>query len=420
MLFVSTRNTKNNKKTLSYAIQTGLADDGGLFIPETFPHFNPSDFPETLTYPLLCQRILEPFFAKDPLENKLPQLCQEAFNFKIPLKPLSSSTYLLELFHGPTLSFKDFGARFLANCLSTLTEQNTTIIVATSGDTGSAVAAAFHNKPKTNVIILFPNNKISSRQQQQITCWGDNIQCFAVNGSFDDCQRMVKASFKNRALTNVLCTANSINIGRLLPQVAYYAHASLALFRKHGVKTNFVVPSGNFGNVTAAFWAKKMGFPILAIRIATNANHALQDFLKTGTFTPHKSIQTLANAMDVGNPSNFERLQNLFPDYTQFKNAIKNLCVSNAQIEQAIQSVFAKYKTIICPHTATAYWMREQRNEEGIWAIVSTAHPCKFETIIEPIIHQNVPVDSNLLSMLQKKSTFTQIKPNIGSLRPYL
>lgn len=417
MRYISTRNSSLTF-TLSEAILQGLAPDGGLFIPEEMPRIDFHDFISIATYPLLCQKILEPFFANDLLASQLERLCQQAFNFSVPITRLDENTFMLELFHGPTLSFKDFGARFLAACLNAMTKKKLTIMVATSGDTGSAVAAAFYKVPNIDVIVLFPEHKISAKQQQQITCWDQNVRAFSVQGTFDDCQRLVKQAFadpwwqKHRQL----CTANSINIGRLLPQICYYAYASLEFYQQQKVSINFIVPSGNLGNVTAAFWAKKMGFPIDKIIIATNANKVLPDYLASGIYQPRPSITTLANAMDVGNPSNFERLTNLFPEFTKFKEEVAAYAVSDEEITQTIKHLFELRNITICPHTATAYRVRPQLPNDPTM-IVSTAHPCKFDNIIEPIIQHPVPMHPSLKEMMHRESHYTVIAPELNLLR---
>jgi threonine synthase len=250
MYFISTRN-KDIRKTLSQAIQSGLADDGGLFVPEYFPQVDLQKFIPDLMYPEFAKKILHTFFLNDPLDEKLLQLCNDAFMFPIPLKKLNSNTFILELFHGPTSSFKDFGARFLAECLNVISEgQKTTIMVATSGDTGSAVASAFYKKLNINVIILYPDKKISERQQHQITCWDNNILALAVDGTFDDCQNLVKNAFQDQWCKKHwhLSSANSINIGRLLPQIIYYAYSSLKFYHQYKIFPSFIVPTGNLGN----------------------------------------------------------------------------------------------------------------------------------------------------------------------------
>ena len=419
MHYITTRNS-SKKYTLSQAMLAGLAPDGGLFIPETFPSFDLTQFNNELSYPDFCYHLLKPFFADDLLEGKLEAICHQAFNFPLPTEALEGSTYIMELFHGPTLSFKDFGARFLAGCLNELAENKTTIMVATSGDTGSAVASAFHKMSNIDVIVLFPKGQVSERQQQQITCFGDNVNAFAVEGNFDDCQRMVKAAFTDPDFEHKnLCTANSINIGRLLPQICYYAYTSLNLSQQQNRKINFVVPSGNFGNVTAAFWAKKIGFPIDKIHIAVNANRVLADYRETGNFNPRPSIQTLANAMDVGNPSNFERLKMLFSSHDEFKKSVEVTSASDNQIKETIKTMHTRHGVIVCPHTATACFAREQL-KDGPWVIAATADPCKFETIVEPLIDKIVPVTSTLNEMLSKKSQFTVIEASLELITQHL
>lgn len=416
MQYHSTRNQAPTS-SLSNAILSGLAPDGGLYVPVTLPKLTITDFDTTLTYPEFAHQLLQAFFANDPLAAILPELCQTAFNFEVPLNEIHKDTFILELFHGPTLSFKDFGARFLAECMTELaTQQAVTIMVATSGDTGSAVAAAFHQKPNIRVIVLFPNGKITERQEKQITCWGDNVTAYAVEGSFDDCQHLVKSAFaENNERFGHLSTANSINIARLLPQMTYYAYWSLQYFKQHQQKPGFIVPSGNYGNVTAAFWAKAMGFPIADIVLATNANCVIEDYLTSGKFTPRKSIQTLANAMDVGNPSNFERLQDLFGNYETFKKNVMAYSVTDEQIKQTIAFYHEKYNYLICPHTATACYVQQQL-KPGPWIIVATADPCKFETIIEPIIKQPVSIAPQLIALLKKPNKKIHIKPDLTNI----
>jgi len=403
MYFISTRN-KDIRKTLSQAIQRGLAEDGGLFIPEYLPKVNLQQFTPDLTYPEFAQKILHIFFLNDPLDEKLLQLCNDVFMFPIPLKKLNNNTFILELFHGPTSSFKDFGARFLAECLNVISEgQKTTIMVATSGDTGSAVASAFYQKLNINVIILYPDKQISERQQHQITCWDNNILALAVDGTFDDCQHLVKNAFQDQWWKEHLhlSSANSINIGRLLPQIIYYAYSSVQFYHRYKIFPGFIVPTGNLGNATAGYWAKIMGFPIREIVLATNANKVIPDYLHTGEYHPRHSIPTLANAMDVGNPSNFERLQYLFNTYDSFKNNVNAISVSDDDIRKIIKDIYQQYKTIICPHTATACFARQQLSEQP-WIVVATADPSKFNNIIEPIIQTKVPIAPQLKDLLNK------------------
>lgn len=277
MLYYSTRNPKN-KFTLSEAISLGLANDGGLFMPERFPLIDITKLNATQDYASFAETILRDYFLGDELESSLSMICKNALNFPVPLTRVDESTELLELFHGQTLSFKDFGASFLSECLNILSKnKKITIMVATSGDTGSAVANAFYGKQNVNIVVLFPKGKISKRQEKQITCYDGNVVSLEVNGSFDDCQQIVKESFNDDFWQNKMhiSSANSINLGRLLPQLTYYAYTSYHAYIKTGKNSNFIIPTGNLGNATAAYFAKQMGFPIGKIVLATNANRVI-------------------------------------------------------------------------------------------------------------------------------------------------
>ncbi|BCD91292.1 threonine synthase [Francisella halioticida] len=418
MNFISTRD-KNVKVSLSEAMQSGLAPDGGLFVPERFPKVDWQNFDENISYAGFAANILREFFKGDELEDSLDKICQNAFTFPVPVKRLDENTSILELFHGPTLSFKDFGARFLANCLGFInSDKPFTILVATSGDTGSAVAAAFHGKSRTRVIVMFPKDKISERQEKQITCWGDNIQAVEVEGVFDDCQALVKEAFKTSWWMDKtkLNTSNSINIGRLLPQSVYYAYTSWRNYLKTGKKANYIIPSGNIGNITAAFWAKQMGFPIDEISMSLNANDTVIDYLKTGEFNPRASVETLANAMDVGNPSNFERLLYLSGNYENFKNNVKATCVSDPEIKNEIEQVYNQYNEVICPHTATGFVARKQSDSSKDYIIVATAHPAKFESVIEPVLGIEVAPTEALQQLLDKEQHKVAINKSMDEL----
>jgi threonine synthase len=406
--FVSTRG-QAPQVTVSAAIEAGLAPDGGLYVPESFPHFNLKEFDGIDSFPEIAYRVLKPFFSGDLLESKLHQICRSAFNFPLTLKELKHETSVLELFHGPTSAFKDVGARFIAECLAQIGAKKT-IIVATSGDTGGAVAAAFHKKSGIQVVILFPKDGVSERQKKQLTCWGDNIHSFAVDGDFDDCQKAVKEALSNPDLVQKLhlSSANSISIGRLLPQVTYYAMASLFHFRKYRKSGSFIIPSGNVGNATAALWAKKIGFPIGKIVMATNANRVVPDYFQRGEWKPAPSIATLANAMDVGNPSNMERVFHLERSGGNLKD-VSSISVSDDQIRETIRAGEKKYGEIWCPHTATAIFAREQMKSDD-WIIVSTAHPAKFETIVEPLIGHSVEMPKALAALMNLPARCEEIQ----------
>ncbi len=431
MKLVSTRN-RALQSSVSDAIVKGIAPDGGLYVPEQFPKLDLSSFAGATELPEVAERLLAPLLEGDGLAADLQTLLNDAFNFPAPLVPLSntpSPASVLELFHGPTSAFKDFGARFLAASMQKIRrglDRTLTILVATSGDTGGAVAAAFHRRPGFKVAVLYPDGLVSQRQAQQLACWGDNVQTFAVNGTFDDCQRMVKEAFQDPSLaqSHELSSANSINIGRLLPQMVYYARASLELWRRNGTKPGFVIPTGNLGNAVACIWARHLGLPIGDIVLATNANLTVTDYLRTGDWQPRQSVATLASAMDVGNPSNMERLRSLYPAIDQVRGQVSAYSVGDAEIRATIRRDAAELGQVWCPHTATAaHVYREQLAATAgnqHWVLVSTAHPAKFNDIVEPLIGREVPVPPALAALLSLPRQETRLDANLDALRTAL
>ncbi len=418
MKYFSTRGNVEPVR-FSEALNQGLASDGGLFIPESIPVFESSNFKSTLKVSELAQILMKPWLEKDVLQERLPEICEEAFNFPVPLHFLDHHTALLELFHGPTAAFKDFGARFLAGAVSKLpSSHRRTVLVATSGDTGGAVAAAFFGKPAFDVVILYPKGKVSARQEKQLTSWGQNVKAIAVRGDFDDCQRLVKEGFADQRWKNEkgLFSANSINIGRLLPQCVYYAYSSLKFYQQRGIAPGVIVPTGNLGNAMAALWAKKMGFPIGKVVLATNANRPISEFLKTGVWKPHPTVSTLANAMDVGNPSNIERLIHLYPQHKDLVRDVDSLSVSDKEISETIRNGVKRWGQVFCPHTATAVFKREKLGS-GNWIVVATAHPAKFDTIVEPLIGRPVEIPPALQEILSRPSHFKEIAPTLDELK---
>lgn len=410
--------------SLRRAVEHGLACDGGLFVPERLPTFQSSDFDGADAVDEVAAVLLRPFFAGDPLEPVLPEICREAFGFPMPLRNLGGSTSVLELFHGPTAAFKDVGARFLAGYLTRLDAAGgpvRTVLVATSGDTGGAVAAAFHGRPRTEVVVLYPRAMVSPRQEQQLAGWGDNVRAFAVRGSFDDCQRVVKRAlaapegFPGRQL----CSANSINVARLLPQMAYHAAASLWYLRRHGRAPGMVIPSGNLGNAVAALWAQRIGLPIREVVLATNANRAVSDFFAGGSWRPAPTVPTLATAMDVGDPSNMERLLQLFGGEDPARRAVRCWSVTDEEIREAIRERMAAQGEIFDPHTAVAIATRG-RLESSHWIVVSTAHPGKFEGSVEPLVGRRIPLPSALASLLDRPCTARALEPTLPALRAAL
>ena len=411
MKFVSTRG-QSPPLDFSQAVLESLAPDGGLYVPEYFPNFQGLNQLNPLkSLPALGSKILSQFLKNEPREEELREICERAFNFPLAMPFIAKQSAVLELFHGPTAAFKDFGARFLAEWF---TGQELglrpTVLVATSGDTGGAVASAFFKKPGLEVIILFPKGKVSLRQQKQLVCWGENIKAYAVQGDFDDCQRLVKNALADSEIrqSRTLLSANSINLGRLLPQTIYYAAAGLEYFQKTGKVPGFIVPSGNLGNSVAALYAMKMGFPIRQVVLATNANSSITQFFRSGNWMPNVTVPTLANAMDVGNPSNIERLRALFPEMSELQKQVQAFSVVDTEIKSTIQKGVAKWGQVWCPHTATAVNVREQLGGDD-WIIVATAHPAKFETIIEPLIGRLLEVPTPLLALLEKPDRFLEL-----------
>ena len=430
MHFISTRNNAP-AVSLSQAIAAGLAPDGGLYVPQQMPPARTlqagASLAETAT------TLLQPFFAGDALAAELPGICTEAFDFPAPLQPLATrNDHVLELFHGPTAAFKDFGARFLAASLSRLRagqQRPLTIVVATSGDTGAAVAAAFHNQPNLQVVVLYPDGRVSPRQAHQLGCLGGNIRALRVAGSFDDCQGMAKQALNDARLQAQvpLSSANSISLGRLLPQMSYYAHAALVHHVAHGGLLNFVIPTGNLGNAMAAIMARALGVPLGRIVLATNANRVLPDYFAGGDYQPKASVATLANAMDVGAPSNFERLRWLHAgDDAALRAGFLSRSVDDATIRATIADRHRRFGEVFCPHTATAVQVLEQLRASGEavadqhWAVAATAHPAKFEAVVEPLIGREVPVPPALAELLQRPAQAEPCAPEYAALREKL
>jgi threonine synthase len=424
MLFASTRN-QQLRVGFSAALSQGLAGDGGLYVPTDWPQLAPGAAAQDL--PALACELLEPFLAGDALQAQLGQISGEAFNFPAPLVMLDERQRLgvLELFHGPTAAFKDFGARFLAAALTRSRRAESRplrILVATSGDTGGAVAAAFHRRAGIEVAVLFPAGLVSPTQQRQLTCWDGNVRSFAVHGRFDDCQRLVKEAFADAQLRErcELSSANSINLGRLLPQTVYYWASSLSIWRQYREPASFVIPSGNLGNATACVWARRLGAPIGAIVLAHNANQTVPDYLREGVLRPRPSLATLSSAMDVGNPSNLERLTALFPQPQALGGAISALSIDDEATRARIRLDFDRYGRIWCPHSAVAAEayrrLPQQVRSRGRWVLVATAHPAKFRETVEPIIGCPIPMPPSLARLFERPSIYNEIDATLTAL----
>jgi threonine synthase len=430
MRYVSTRDRAHGAG-LGEAIVRGLAPDGGLYVPEALPRLDAAALAAAPGLPELAERLIAPFAAGDAVAGALGAITRDAFNFPVPLvevRGAGAPLSVLELFHGPTAAFKDFGARFLAAALERIPRadpRRLTILVATSGDTGGAVAAAFYRRPWVDVVVLYPRGLVSARQQKQLACWGGNVRTLSVAGTFDDCQRMVKQAFVDPTLARALhlSSANSINVGRLLPQMVYYARASLELARLDGAPPGFIIPTGNLGNALACVWAREAGLPIGDILLASNANASVPEFLASGEWRPRPSIATLASAMDVGNPSNMERLRNLFPDIGALRSRLEAVAIDDAQIRATIRRDHRELGQTWCPHTATAAcaWRAlPAARRAGRWVLVATAHPAKFDDVVEPLVGAPVPVPPALEALLALPSVQTEIAPDLEALRAVL
>lgn len=425
--FISTRGD-TPATAIDDALIAGLAPDGGLYVPARIPAFE-GEWSSSMTLADTATRVLAPYFAGSRLRDALPAICARAYDFDAPLVAMrGDGDSLLELFHGPTAAFKDYAARFLAEALAGLRADDapvTTILVATSGDTGAAVAGAFHRRPGFEVVILYPDGRVSPRQAHGLECWGDNVRTFRVDGSFDDCQRMAKAALSDRDLRErmALTSANSISLGRLLPQVAYYAHTALGFHARHGEALNLIVPTGNLGNAAAAFVAKRMGLPIGDIVLATNANDVLPRYFAGGDYAPEATKATLANAMDVGAPSNFERLRHRHSDDASLRAALSAHAVDDATIRATIAAAPERHGIVPCPHTACGLHVLETMRMQGDtrpWTVVATAHPAKFGSIVEPLVGHPVALPPALAACLARPAHGEALAADDAALRERL
>lgn len=417
--FVSTR---RQAPAVSFreALFAGLAPDGGLYVPETLPRIDFDDLRDASLIEVGTAMATR-FAGRDIARHDLERLLGDALNFAIPLA-LVGDRAAVELFHGPTFAFKDVGARVMARLMAHYNADAAplTVLVATSGDTGSAVAQAFFGVPGTRVVVLFPEHGVTPVQEAQFTTLGGNVTAVAVAGTFDDCQRLAKEAFADVSLRQRarLTSANSINIGRLLPQTFYYAHTALRSRRP----VIFSVPSGNFGNLTAGLWAWKMGAPIQHFVAATTINDTVPRYLATGRYEPRPSTSTLANAMDVGAPSNLERIRSLFDDdLGEMRGMISTSVQSDAQVRQTIQHVFQNWGYVCDPHSAIAYAGLDAAGDADFpLAFLATAHPAKFKDIVEPLVRAHIPLPRELAEALTQPRHVEKIAPTLAALAPLL
>lgn len=424
MKYISTR--QQEETNIKTAILKGLADDGGLFMPEYIPQLDSAFFENlpNLTLQEIGFRVAREFLGESIPDENLKEIIDEVLNFEIPAVKISENIYSLELFHGPTMAFKDVGARFMARMMSYFSEgKPMKVIAATSGDTGSAVASGFYNVPGIEVYILYPKGKVSPLQEKQLTTWGGNIKALEIDGTFDDCQALAKQILSDEELNQkfTLTSANSINIARLIPQSFYYFWA-FAQLQKLGKPIVFSVPSGNFGNLTAGLFAKKMGLPIHHFVASTNANDIVPNYLETGIYTAKSSVQTISNAMDVGNPSNFERMKSLFDnDVSEFKREIDSYSFSDEETKIAMRKVRNDFGYTLDPHGAVAYLgfqkYLEKNNEELIGVLLETAHPAKFVEVVENVLKETIEIPEKLAAFGRKDKLATLLPNDLSKIK---
>jgi len=420
-------NNKENQVSLKEAVLKSLAVDKGLYMPIDIPTL-PNDFIKNLnqySLPEIAFAVCSNLFKDEIAPADLMQIVSKAINFPAPVVPITENISTLELFHGPSLAFKDFGARFMAQLMSYFTREKNdelTILVATSGDTGGAVAAGFYDTPGINVIILYPSGKVSDIQEKQLTTLGKNISACEIDGNFDDCQRIVKTAFLDDDLNKKynLSSANSINIARLIPQSFYYFEAFNQ--KQTDKPLAFCIPSGNFGNLTAGLLAKKMGLPIERFIAATNINKVVPDYLESGTYEPILSKQTIANAMDVGSPSNFSRMQQLYPSVDAMRKDIAGYWYDDEVIKKKMKEVYSNTSYVMDPHGAIGYLASEKylANKDHEVIFFETAHPCKFKDDVESAIADKIKIPSSIQEILTKEKQSTKLDKSFESFKAHL
>ncbi|REC59388.1 threonine synthase [Chryseobacterium pennae] len=426
-------NLKDSQENVDFRTATikGQGKNKGLFFPGSIPYFKEEFIQNLHQYSdeEIAYQCMKDFTGDEIPSEILRKIVAETISFEIPLKKINDDISVLELFHGPTLAFKDIGAGFMSRCLSYFLEdkkKKVTVLVATSGDTGGAVAHGFYDIPGIDVVILYPKNRVSPVQEKQLTALGKNIYALEVNGSFDDCQSLVKQAFANEEINSqlFLTSANSINIARWLPQQIYYLLA-LKQWQKMEKKAPVIcVPSGNFGNICAGILAHLRGLPADHFIAACNANDVIPEYLKTKKFNPKKAIATLSNAMDVGDPSNFVRILELFNnEFDLLKNKISGYSIDDQKTMQTITETYNKYHYILDPHSAVAFaslqqYLQENPGKKGI--ILGTAHPVKFPDAVEAAIKTKIEIPQSLNDLMKKEKKTVEINSDFEELKRFL
>ncbi len=432
MIYYSTNNP-NLEVSLQEAVVKGLAADRGLFMPERIPSLPKAFFNNigNMSLQEISFIVANTLFGKDVESEVLKDIVYDTLNFDIPLKHVTGNMYSLELFHGPTLAFKDVGARFMARLLGYFNSKSNdksmvNVLVATSGDTGSAVANGFLGVPGVRVFVLYPQGKVSRIQESQFTTLGKNITAIEVNGTFDDCQALVKNAFMDKELNQrmKLTSANSINVARFLPQMFYYFYAYAQIAKRGQKLDNIVVavPSGNFGNICSALIGKAMGLPIKRFIAANNSNDVFYQYLQTGKYEPRKSIQTIANAMDVGDPSNFARVLDLYHhSHAAICKDISGCTYTDEQIAETMKETYDNQGYLLDPHGAVAYRaLLEGLDDDETGIFLETAHPAKFKGTVEQILGTDIQVPEKLLAFMRGTKKSVRIGANYTSFKQVL
>ncbi len=427
--------TNNHELNVAFpeAVFNSMPQDRGLYMPDHIPTLDDDFLKNLADYSLseIAFKVSSALLGDAIPSADLKRIVEDAINFDAPARCLDKNTFVLELFHGPSLAFKDFGARFMSRVMSYFLkegEQMLDVLVATSGDTGGAVALGFLGVPNTRVTILYPAGKVSEIQELQLCTNGQNIHAIEVNGTFDDCQLLVKQAFADESLKDKrrLTSANSINISRLIPQTFYYFYAYAQMAKQGKKEVVFSVPSGNFGNLAAGLMAYKMGLPVKQFIAATNANDTVPRFLESGVYETKPSVQTYANAMDVGAPSNWVRIMNLFnEDRTELLKLVKGYTFSDEETLQAIGSIFKKHQYVACPHTAIAWlalqkYTATQADQDFAGVFLSTAHPCKFPAVFPEHLASEIEIPEEVLEMSAKAKQAIKMEADFETFKACL